>query len=222
MYPWVSERSLKKTDVAVKAGANMAKATEEGIRDTLGVHSISDIFSDIGSYIPASISEGIQNGKDALLGKAEKLGIDTGDLTLEGITSSIAGGESGITTGIKSLLEILTGKNTSDAENTGTGLGDSLTGAFNSALGGLGGSGGTEIVKTELEKLKDLIEERQFYGTITLEEELDLFQELRKSYAEGSEERKKIDREIYTRLKTIYGAQLSYIEGVKKSRKRCG
>ena len=35
----------------------------------------------------------------------------------------------------------------------------------------------------------------------------------------GSEERKQIDREIYTRLKTIYDAQISYIESVEKAQK---
>ena len=42
----------KETDVAVKAGINMAKATEEGIRDALDVHSDSDLFIKIGNYVP--------------------------------------------------------------------------------------------------------------------------------------------------------------------------
>ena len=41
-----------------------------------------------------------------------------------------------------------------------------------------------------------------------------MYQTLRQKYKEGSEERKQIDREIYTRLKTIYDAQISYIDGV--------
>lgn len=205
----------KETGSAVSAGVNMAKATENGVRDTLGVHSLSDLFSNIGEYIPKSIGEGIQNGKDSLLDKAKSLGIDTGDLTLEGVASAISGGDGTVTSGIKSLLELLTGKTTESAEETGTSLGSSLTGAFNNALSGLGGA--ETKVKTELEKLKDLIDEREFYGTITLEQELEMYQNLRSSYAEGSEERKQIDREIYTRLKTIYEAQLSYIDGVKKA-----
>jgi len=213
----------KETNVAVQAGINMAKATEGGIRDTLGVHSISDLFSGIGSYIPVSIGEGIQNGKDALLDTAKGLGIDTGNLTIEGITSSVAGGKSGITSGINSLLELLTGTNSDNAENAGSGLGSSLTSGFNSALSngstGIGGSKTQATVKSELDKLKAIIEEREFYGTITVEQELELYQKLRESYKEGSEERKQIDREIYTRLKTIYDAQMSYIEDVQKAQK---
>ena len=89
----------KETNVAVKAGVNMANATEGGIRDALGVHSLSDIFSGIGGYIPASIGEGIQNGKGTLLNTAKDLGIDTGNLTLTGIVSSVSGGEGGLTSG---------------------------------------------------------------------------------------------------------------------------
>ena len=213
----------KETNVAVQAGVNMAKATEGGIRDTLGVHSISDLFSGIGSYIPASIGKGIQNGKGALLDAAKGLGIDTGNLTIEGITSSVAGGESGITSGINSLLELLTGTSSDNAENAGSDLGSSLTSGFNSALSdgstGIGGSKTQATVKSELDKLKAIIEEREFYGTITVEQELELYQKLRESYKEGSEERKQIDREIYTRLKTIYDAQMSYIEDVQKAQK---
>ena len=213
----------KETNVAVQAGINMAKATEGGIRDTLGVHSISDLFSDIGSYIPASIGEGIQNGKDALLDIAKGLGINTGNLTIEGITASVAGGESGITSGINSLLELLTGTSSGNAESAGSGLGSSLTSGFNSALSnsstGIGGSKTQATVKSELDKLKAIIEEREFYGTITVEQELKLYQKLRESYKEGSDERKKIDREVYRLTKKIYDSQLEYIKEVEDAQK---
>ena len=83
----------------------------------------------------------------------------------------------------------------------------------------MGGSSTRATVKSELDKLKEVIEERSFYGQITVEEELEMYQQLRESYKEGSEERKQIDREIYTRLKTIYDAQISYIESVQNAQK---
>lgn len=213
----------KETNVAVQAGVNMAKATEGGIRDTLGVHSISDLFSGIGSYIPASIGKGIQNGKGALLDAAKGLGIDTGNLTLQGVATSVAGGESGLTSGINSLLDLLTGTTSDAAADTGENIGDGVANGARSALSnsvtGIGGSKTQATVKSELDKLKAIIEEREFYGTITVEQELELYQKLRKSYKKGSEERKQIDREIYTRLKTIYDAQMSYIEDVQKAQK---
>ena len=102
----------KETKAAVKAGVNMSKATEEGIRDTLGVHSLSKIFKKIGSWVPESISAGIQNGKNSLVNTAKDLGINTGNVTVNGIASSIAGSEGGLTSGINALLDLLAGTTT--------------------------------------------------------------------------------------------------------------
>ncbi len=214
----------KNTEVAVKAGINMASATEEGVRDTLGVHSLSQLFSDIGGWIPTSITDGIQNGTGGLVDAAKGMGIDVSGVITGTLGEGIEEGQGVISDKIDSLLELLTGTS-SDAVDTaaagGKNIGGALTEGFQGALTntttGIGGSKSQAAVKSELDKLKSIIEKRQFYGTISVQQELDLYQSLRNQYKVGSEERKQIDREIYTRLKTIYDAQMSYIESVNKA-----
>lgn len=215
----------KETDVAVKAGENMAKATEEGVRDTLGVHSPSKLFSDIGNWIPKSLGDGIQNGSNWLLSKAQELGIDTSNFTVDGLVSGLYGGEGMVTSGIASLLDAMNGSTSIDtaASGAGTSMGDSVTSSFQSALSdsetGLGGSGTKAVVKSALDQLKEYIDEENFYGRMSLEEELAKYEALRSAYREGSAERKAIDREVYRLMKSIYEAQLSYIDEVQAAEK---
>ena len=211
----------RETNVAVTAGENMAKATEESVRSSLGVHSLSEKFASIGEWLPKSIGEGVQNGKGWLLEKASSLGIDTGNLTAKGLATGVAGGEGMITEGISSLLDRLTGTSavTSASSGTGTSIGDSITESMNAALAdstsGLGGSGTKSVVKSQLDKLKSYVEEEKFYGRMGLEEELAEYEKLRYTYKKGTAERKELDREVYTLMKSIYEAQLSYIEEVR-------
>ena len=210
----------KKTDAAVLAATNMAEATEEAVRDSLGVHSESKPFFGIGAWLPKSLGSGMASGKTWVLDTAKNLGIDTGNVTTSGIMSGLTNREGALTTTVNSLLGILTGTTTPAATATGSDLAKATTAGYNKSMSsnttGLAATA-TETVKAELEKIKAIIEEREFYGKITVDEELAMYQELRAKYKEGSEERKQIDREIYARLKTIYDAQVSYIDGVKKA-----
>ncbi|MFA6718725.1 MAG: hypothetical protein WCS15_06570, partial [Prevotella sp.] len=214
----------KNTNVAVLAGENMAKATEEGIRDSLGVHSLSQKFADIGAWLPESLSTGLQNGSSGLISIANDLGIDVSGTITSTMQDGIAEGQGGISGTIDNLIDsILNGSSpaAASAVSGGTTLGSSVTEGFQSALSdsysGIGGTKTQATVKSELDKIKSIIEERQFYGTISVQQELDLYQTLRSQYKEGSDERKTIDREIYTRLQTIYNAQTEYIEGVREA-----
>lgn len=208
----------------VASGVEMSEKMEEGIRSTTGIHSLSDLFSVLGQWIPKSIMTGIQNGTDPLMEVAKYLGVDVGAITIDGVQSAFTDGGKGITGGITNLIDMLTKPGSSvlsTAEKSGTSMGEVLTSAFDGAvtngIGGVGSGGTASKIKSALEKLQESIEERQFYGTITLEEELQLYEELRQEYKEGSDERKKIDREIYTRMKTIYEAQLDYIDSVRQA-----
>jgi len=209
-----------KKSVAVKAGEDMASATEEGVRDTLGVHSLSKIFFDIGNWIPKSLGEGINNGKNDLLGIAQNLGIDTSFMTMVGMVSGLEGGEGQMTSTIASLLEIFQSDPTvtDAATGVGGGIGDHITSTMQAALSdsssGLGGSKTASTVKSELEKIQAYIEEENFYGRLSLQEELDSYRTTQALYAEGSEERKKIDREIYRLEKEMYEARKTYVEEV--------
>jgi len=204
---------LSKKKDAIAAGEDMALATEESVRDTLGVHSLSTIFKDIGGWLPKSLNEGISNAKSGLLDTAKNLGLDTSNLTIDGLIEGISGGESTITSGVKGLLDILSQDSSilDIAGIAGDGIGDTITSSFQSALSdpttGLSGSSTTATVKSALEKLQEYIEEEEYYSRITLEKELALYKKIQKEYAEGSEERKKIDREIYRLEKEISEAR---------------
>ncbi len=230
------------TDSAVKASVNMSKATEEAVRNTLGIHSDStvgsrlggsfvsgmgsgakagipalvDAMKKIGFEIPQGIVDTLQNGTAIVLDAADSLGIDTGNMTIKGFISGIAstaGAPGGLTASIEALMELLDPNAVkAAAEAAGKDATDAYKDEMQTGLGDV-----QKVVKTELEKLKALFEEREFYGTITINEELKMLEVLHAKYKEDSEQRKLIDREIYSRLKTIYEAQIAYIDGVKKA-----
>lgn len=236
----------EKTDSAVQAGTNMARATEEAVRNTLGVHSLSTLFSGIGNWIGKSLGVGttesipdavaaatnlsnkitegakntLQNGMDPILQKAKEYGVDIGGLTAESVASAVTGTKGGLTSTLDNLLKILTDpKSAATAGKAGSSIANAFSGGVNGSGGTGGVAGAAKKAKTEIEKLKEALDELNFYGNISLDEELAKYQALRKKYKEGSEEEdKQIDREIYTRLKTINTAQMSYIDGVKKAK----
>lgn len=61
----------------------------------------------------------------------------------------------------------------------------------------------------------DWIEEQKYYGKMTLAEELAAYKRVQSRYEKGTEERKKLDREVYTLEKEIYEAQKQYIQDVQ-------
>jgi len=225
-----------KTDVAVKASTNMAKAADEAVRNTLGIHSNADTTIDSGEYFGGGFGEGVVNTYSDVKNAVKKLATDATTTLNDGIQNGMPDifemvqgklgaanidinkvPSDGLTGFVENIQKALTG-DLGALVTAATGSGKAIGGAFNSSLNGESGIGGAVTkAKTEIEKLKELLDERNFYGTINLNEELAMYQQLRKKYKEGSEERKQIDREIYTRLKTIYDAQISYIEGVKKA-----
>lgn len=76
-----------------------------------------------------------------------------------------------------------------------------------------------QLVQERYQAELDWMEEKKFYGQLTTEEELANYRRMQQEYAEGSEERKKIDREVYTLEKQLvqerYQAELDYIEEEK-------
>ena len=92
-----------------------------------------------------------------------------------------------------------------------------MNSALKNSKTGIGGSKVQATVKSELEKLQNALEESKYYGQLSLEEELKAYEAIQKLYKVGSEERKKIDREVYRLTKEIYEAQISYIDSVTKA-----
>jgi len=224
------------TDAAVKASSDMARAADEAVRNTLGIHSNADTQIENGKYAGGGLIEGIetvygkvktafdkvattaltatadtlQNGMPAIQEKLQQLGVPVNQLTSM-FSAEAAGGIGGFLGKVEDTI-----KGTTDVIKAATDGGTDAGNAYGSGLAG-GITGSTKIVKTALEKLKALFEDREFYGTINVAEELKMLQDLRKSTKISADEKKQIDREIYTRLKTIYDAQINYTQGVKKA-----
>ena len=214
-------------DYAIQAGVNMANDFESTFRDAIDIHSIGQKWVDIGGWVPKSVQKGVEDFKGGLLDTAKNLGVDTGKLSIKGITDEIANGDGAVTTGVTNLLDLLkSGKVSNLAESAGVslggevgaGIGNSMTNGVRDALSnsstGIGGSKTKAVVKSELEKLQAVLEEGKYYGTLSLEEELKAYEALRLVKGQTAEEYKRIDKEVYRLVKEIYEAQLSYIEEV--------
>ena len=203
------------TKVAVFASTSMAQGVENAIRNSLGVHSESKLFNNIGGWIPTSIRNGIQNGKQTLLKTAGNLGLDTGDITVKGISKSLSNGEGAVTSGITSLLDILTGKQQlSEVASslgikagaaTGTATGTSTGNAFAKSYAKAIGSGANTsavnkaygtMAQDAFEIFKASIDYRKEYNLISLEQEIAEWESFAKRYAEGTEIRMKADKEV--------------------------
>ena len=209
----------KDSYLATDAGIKMAEELEESIRNATGIHSESEEYAGIGSWIPKSISSGIETAKNWALGAAEKLGIDTGSITTEGISESLSSGEGIVSQGIQALLDKLTGTSEDSGDVLGNGFVSGFQDAITNSISGLSGDTTVEKVKTELEKLQEYIEEEKYYSRMSLREELAEYIQIQAKYAAGSEERKKIDREVYRLQKEIYENQKSFIEENIKAKK---
>lgn len=76
-----------------------------------------------------------------------------------------------------------------------------------------------ELVAATYQASIDWIEEEKFYNRLSTQEELEAYERMQKRYLEGSEERKKIDREVYTLRKQLmdesYQHSMDWIEEEK-------
>ena len=76
-----------------------------------------------------------------------------------------------------------------------------------------------ELVAATYQASIDWIEEKKFYNQLSTQEELEAYERMQQRYLEGSEERKKIDREVYTLRKQLmdesYQHSMDWIEEEK-------
>lgn len=76
-----------------------------------------------------------------------------------------------------------------------------------------------ELVASTYQASIDWIEEAKYYNRLSTQEELNAYERMQKRYLEGSEERKKIDREVYTLRKQLmdesYQFSMDWIEEEK-------
>lgn len=74
-----------------------------------------------------------------------------------------------------------------------------------------------ELLDASYQASMDWIEEEKYYNRMSLSEELAAYKRVQSRYANGTEERKKMDREVYRLEKEIYEAQKQYIADVQSA-----
>lgn len=72
-----------------------------------------------------------------------------------------------------------------------------------------------QLVNDSYENSMNWIEEEKYYNRMSLADELAAYKRVQSRYAKGTEERKKMDREVYRVEQEIYEAQKQYIEDVQ-------
>lgn len=77
-----------------------------------------------------------------------------------------------------------------------------------------------EIVDASYENSMNWIEQEKYYNRMSLSDELAAYKRVQSRYARGTEERKKMDREVYRVEQEIYEAQQEYIADVQAVQER--
>ena len=198
----------RNTNTAILASVNMGDGVEAAIRDTLGVHSESKIFKDVGGWIPVSLQNGIESAKSALLENAKALGLDTSALTIQGVVDGMGDKNGMITTGVNTLIDLLTGKTTasmvsSAAEKMGANIGGSVGAGVSDGLDSTKSKtskSAKAVVKNAFDVFKEAIDKKREYNLISVDEEIEAWRKFAASYKVGTEDRLKADKE-YERLR---------------------
>ena len=140
-------------------------------------------------------------GTSAALKMAERLGIDLKEGSVKGFVTSFTTGESAITKKIDGVLETL-GLDPKIIESVGGSFGslggsagDKFTDNYSSSLRGVGGASAAAS-KDAFEIFKEDIDKRKEFNVMYMDEEIKLWEDFAKKYAQGTKIRLKADKEI--------------------------
>lgn len=173
------------THLAVAASGAMAQDVLDIADETLGQKAFR-----LGTEYLGGIGDGIEGGKGAALKLAEKLGFDLSDETIKGFLTNLTNGESELTKKLGGLLELLSLK--TEAKEGGESLGVESGEGF---VEGVRNSSAAAS-KDAFEIFKEDINKRKEYTIMSMDEEIRLWEEFAKKYAEGTLIRLKADKEI--------------------------
>ena len=186
--------TIKNVGKAVGNIANTVLSTFKGI---LGIHSPSKEFSDCGASIIYGLRNGIDKNAskavDATKNLANKV-VDAGKKALGvGITSKQTYGL-GVVNELRAQLDAsqTIQKEQTKITNQSVKTENNATKKKASSVKDL-----TTVRKEAFDKEMDLIEDKKYYNRLSLEQELESLERLQNKYRQDSEERKKIDREVY-------------------------
>lgn len=181
------------TKVAVAASGAMAQDVLDITDETLGQKAFR-----LGTKYIGRIGDGIEGGKGAALKLAEKLGLDLGDATINGFLTNLTNGESALTQKFSGILELLNLKTEAKegGESLGIEAGAGFTDKFDSIVSKGVRSSSVAASKDAFEIFKEDIAKRKEFNVMFMDEEIRLWEEFAKKYAEGTQIRLKADKEI--------------------------
>lgn len=186
----------QRAEVKTAVQENVVDIVDNIIHSGFDMHSPSKTKEEDGKNIMQGLINGIKEKKDALISSVESVVTDVNSsLDTTPMTSSL-------TSGLEGLLASLSASFNTGGTDVGnafeSGFGDS---GFTNALNGV--TKGTEKIKTAFEKFKEWMDEQKFYSLIDTSGEIDAWIKQQDLYKKGSDERKEIDRELYTLKKQL-------------------
>jgi len=183
----------RNTKIAVAASGAMAQDVLDITDETLGQKAFR-----LGTEYLGGIGDGIEGGKGAALKLCEKLGFDLSDETINGFLTNLTNGESESTKKLGGILELLNLKTEAKegGESLGVESGDGFVEGFDSTVGQGVRSSSAAASKDAFEIFKEDINKRKEFNVMSMDEEIRLWEEFAKKYAEGTLIRLKADKEI--------------------------
>lgn len=171
--------------------AAMAKAAADAAREELDIHSPSLVTKAIGAFFGSGFVKGIAS-----------FATDAFDISSFMASEAVVG---------------LTEETMGMGDVLGSSFAEGMEGYSSASLGATNSMIASST--NAIDAYEAWLEERKFYNEISLDDELLGWLNLQQQYAEGSEERKKIDREVYTLRNNLieesYQAELDWIEEEK-------
>jgi hypothetical protein len=183
-----------------KAATDIGKTVIESAKSILGIHSPSRVFEEYGSLV----AQGLQIGIKKDTPKAEKESATMAKKVVKASKNEFDKAVAWINERKKlnklSLEEELKAWEALQKKYTAGTTQRKKADAEASRVK-------NELMKKDYENTVNWIDERKFYDQLSLMEELQTWEAFQKKYAEGTEERKKADREVYSLKKELTDKQ---------------
>ena len=193
---------------ASQAGRDLGLAALNSAKKALDSHSPSREFIELGKNIGEGMTIGINNAIVPVTSAAAKMSDETIKVAKKGLDAFKDWAEERKYYGELSLKEELAGWETLQKKyREGSEERKKIDREVYRVQ--------NELVSATYQHSMNWIEEQKYYGKLTLAEELAAYKRVQSRYAKGSEQRKKLDREVYQLEKEISDAQKQYISDVQ-------
>ena len=170
---------------AASFAANMGATVLQAAKNALGIRSPSKYFD---KEVGQMVGVGMANGLKASTSEA----VGAGDAMSKAVYDNATDAR------IKAEHEAYRSQNDVYASQKDMAKKEQAIGKTKQAQG-----------QSNFDKSIEWIDEHKYYNTLSLQEELAAWQKIQKTYSEGSEERKKADREVYRLRKEMVSAEFN-------------